>query len=62
MYHGCSKEQIAWGSNDNPSTVLTMGNVYTIKRTEVHTWHTKIELEEFPGMLFNSVCFRELDG
>ena len=56
-YTGCSKEQISWGSNDDPSTVLTMGDIYTIRKVEVHKWHTKIELREFPGKMFNSTCF-----
>lgn len=38
---------------------LVMGVVYTVEKTEVHTWHTKVYLKEFPGLYFNSVCFED---
>lgn len=56
-YIGCIKEQVNWGGNDDPRDLLTVGSLYTVKKTEIHTWHTKIELEEFPGKFFNSTCF-----
>ena len=52
---GCSKEQIQWGSNDNPH-MLSVGDVYTIETVIVHSQHTKISLEGVIGR-FNSVCF-----
>lgn len=57
VYAGASDSQVNWGSNDDPRGVLTVGKAYTVLSTEVHSWHTKIELEEFPGLYFNSVCF-----
>jgi hypothetical protein len=53
---GCSPEQIAWGSNDDPNKVLTQGYVYGVERVEVHTQHTKIKIVGHPGM-YNSACF-----
>lgn len=52
---GCSKEQIAWGSNDSPH-MLVVGEKYTIEMVEVHSQHTKISLKGVIGK-FNSVCF-----
>lgn len=59
-YTGCTDEQVRWGGNDDPRGVLKEGEVYTLKDKEVHSWHTKITLEEVPGR-FNSVCFEEVD-
>lgn len=53
---GCSKEQIQWGNNDDPSGILVVGKTYTISKIEVHSQHTKISLEGIVGR-FNSVCF-----
>jgi len=57
-YIGCTMDQVRWGGNDDPRDILTVGSIYTVKRREVHTQHTKIELEEFPHISFNSVCFK----
>jgi hypothetical protein len=56
---GASDDQVKWGSNDDPRDVLKINEIYTIKEVEVHSWHTKIYLEEAPGK-FNSVHFREM--
>ena len=53
---GCSKEQIQWGSNDNPNDVLFVGDRYYVEHMYVHSQHTKIELRGVKGK-FNSVCF-----
>ena len=53
---GCSKEQIQWGSNDNPNDVLFVGDRYYVEHVYVHSQHTKIELRGVKGK-FNSVCF-----
>ena len=58
-YIGCDSSQVKWGDNDDPRTILEEGSVYAVKSEEVHAWHTKIELEAFPGKKFNSVCFEE---
>jgi hypothetical protein len=54
-YIGCSREQVAWGNNDNPH-MLTLDEVYTVESVDVHSQHTKISLEGISGR-FNSVCF-----
>lgn len=36
---------------------LTLGGIYTVKRTDVHSSHTYVYLEEVPGQHFNSVMF-----
>jgi hypothetical protein len=55
-YLGCSPDQIAWGSNDDPTDVLQQGYVYGIEKVEVHSSHTKLKLVAKQGW-FNSVCF-----
>lgn len=41
--------------------LLTVGTEYTLVDTEVHGWHTRVTLEEFPDTQFNSVLFEEID-
>ena len=36
---------------------LTVGETYTVERTEIHDWCTYVFLEEVPGVAFNSVIF-----
>lgn len=40
---------------------LKQGETYTVDRTEIHSWHTKVYLQEIPGVPFNSVHFTQLD-
>ena len=56
-YLGATLDQACWGGNDDPRYYLTIGTIYTVKRTETHSWHTKIELEEWPGQVFNDASF-----
>ncbi|MBP2635530.1 MAG: hypothetical protein H6Q72_1437 [Firmicutes bacterium] len=56
-YIGASDEQVRWGNNDDPRGLLNEGELYTVEREEVHSYHTKYHLKEFPGKRFNSVCF-----
>lgn len=49
-------------SCDTNSPLLKAGATYTIANIDVHGWHTEVELKEFPGVVFNSVCFAEKDG
>jgi hypothetical protein len=56
-YTGCSEEQIKWGSNDDPTLCLTVGEEYLIEKVDVHSQHTKIKLYNKIGW-FNSVCFK----
>jgi hypothetical protein len=55
-YIGCSKEQIKWGNNDDPTLSLVVGQEYLIEKVDVHSQHTKIKLYAKIGW-FNSVCF-----
>ena len=56
-YIGCSKEQIRWGNNNDPTLSLVVGKDYTIEKVDVHSQHTKIKLYNKVGW-FNSVCFK----
>ena len=56
VFLGCSKEQIYWGSNDDPNPILTINDVYEVSDVDIHSYHTKISLTDIPGR-FNSVCF-----
>ncbi len=38
-------------------SILEVGALYTLRRSDVHSSHTTIELKEFPGKKFNSVMF-----
>ena len=58
-YTGSIEEQVRWGNNDNPEGVLIEGDVYYVKKVEVHTWHTKLHLREIYGK-YNSVCFEKV--
>lgn len=59
QFLGCSKEQIAWGNNDNPY-MLIIGRAYEVIDVDVHSQHTKIQLKGIIGK-FNSVCFKVID-
>ena len=56
-YIGCSEEQIRWGNNDDPRSLLIIGKEYIIEKIFVHSQHTKVKLYHKMG-LFNSVCFK----
>ena len=36
---------------------LTVGEMYTVQITEVHSSHSHVILKEFPGIKFNTVMF-----
>ena len=57
IYRGATNEQVNWGSNDDPRPLLRVGSRYILKNVDEHSWHTKYELVEFPGLHFNSVSF-----
>jgi hypothetical protein len=59
VFNGCSKDQINWGSNDDPNPILKIGETYTIINVDVHSQHTKIMVKGYVGK-FNSVCFEKL--
>ncbi|MDR1902369.1 MAG: hypothetical protein LBQ88_08840 [Treponema sp.] len=56
-FERASEEQIRWGGNDDPEKFLTVGEEYTVKDVEIHSYHTKVFLEGIEGK-FNSVSFR----
>lgn len=39
---------------------LTIGDIYTVDHTEVHSFSTKVFLVEVPGISFNSVLFSDV--
>lgn len=58
IYNGkWCKDSQQWGSHDNPYGILHTGQEYTIEKTEVHSWRTKVILKEFPDKKFNSIWF-----
>jgi hypothetical protein len=60
-YIGVSDEQVQWGRNDDPrDSFLEIGKTYELLDKEVHSWHTKFILKEFPDKKFNSVSFEEI--
>ena len=56
---GCSKEQIAWGNNTDPTGILIVGDKYYVEKVEVNSYHTKLTLRGIYGR-FNSVCFEKI--
>lgn len=47
-----------WGFSGT-GHMLTVGDYYTLTKLDVHGWHTRVRLSEFPGVWFNSVLFEE---
>ena len=60
-YDGASGDQVAWGGNDDPRSILRIGGIYSVKQVETHGWHTKIELIGHPGKWFNDSSFTYLN-
>lgn len=58
-YIGCDDEQIRWGGNDDPRSILEEGCVYTISDVDIHNFHTKVSFTGIDGK-FNSVCFESI--
>jgi len=58
---GCSKEQITWGNNTDPTGILIVGDKYYVEHVEVHSYHTKLTLRGVSGK-FNAVCFEKYDN
>lgn len=56
-----SEAQVNFGSCSDPiKNLLKIGNYYRILDIEVHSWHTKFELENYPDRKFNSVHFTKV--
>lgn len=54
---GATEEQIRWGRNDDPNKVLIVGKTYEVIDKEVHSWHTKIRVSDYPDLQFNDASF-----
>ena len=54
-----SDAQVSWGGHTRPD-MLTVGQEYTIDHCEVRSSHTKVFLEGYEGMSFNSVWFEDV--
>ena len=55
---GESDSQVKWGGNDDPRNCLKEGEIYTVDHTEIHSWHTKVYLQEVGGR-FPSAAFED---
>jgi len=58
-YTGSTDAQAQWGGNDDPRGLLVEGETYTLAGRDIHSFHTKYALQEFPGRWFNSVSFKD---
>lgn len=58
-YIGATDAQVAWGSCSDPRGVLRLGEIYLVEDKKIHSWHTKLKLENYEGW-FNSVCFEDI--
>jgi hypothetical protein len=56
-----SQTVVNWGGNDDPKGLLVEGQYYEVEKVDVHSWHTKVILKDFPNKRFNSVSFEEED-
>jgi hypothetical protein len=54
------REPLSWGVDNNNAKYLTLNQSYTIERTDVHSWHTKVYLQEIPNIPFSSIWFDEV--
>ena len=52
--------QIKWGNHTDPRDLLDPTGIYIVDCTEIHSWHTKLFLQEFPGKSFNCAWFEEV--
>jgi hypothetical protein len=62
-YLGATIEQMRWGNDGEDLDryeLLEIGETYEILNKEVHSWHTKLTLTQYPEFKFNSVCFEEI--
>ena len=56
-----SNKLYRWDIDPKNADVLTPGNVYTVDRMEIHSWHTEVYLIEHPKVEFNSVWFDDME-
>ena len=60
IFTGCTEDQKQFGNHDGDISKLEVGKQYNIVNEEIHSWHTKVFIENMNGS-FNSVCFEILD-
>lgn len=56
---GCTREQVNWGNNTDPTDLLMVNGVYYVEQLIIKSSHTKLILRGVEGK-FNSVCFESL--
>ena len=56
-FTNCIDEQVKWGGNSDPRGVLKQEGLYAVTNVDVHKYHTKLRLEGYPNLEFNSVHF-----
>lgn len=52
------ESSIRFGSNTDPSGILEDGHEYIVQTVELHSWNTKLWLDDIEGR-FNSVWFHK---
>jgi hypothetical protein len=52
------KDPMSWGVNPDNAKHLLLNETYTVERTDVHSWHTRVYLQEVPDIPFSSVWFK----
>lgn len=57
----CNENNNFFGCDKN-SPLLEVGKTYTVVNIDIHSWHSEVELKEFPNIMFNSICFDEKGG
>ncbi|MDD4066393.1 MAG: hypothetical protein PHH22_00225 [Clostridia bacterium] len=55
-----NNQDINWSLNGNASQHLKVGEIYHALGIEVHGFHTRVSLLEFPKLQFNSINFSEI--
>ena len=50
-----------WAVDPKNADCLITGNVYTVDRMEIHSWHTKVYLKEHPNIELDSSWFDDME-
>lgn len=69
IFNSKPREVVCISNKDNKyitcdvnSPLLEVGKTYNVISVSVYSWHTEVELYEFPNLVFNSTCFEEKRG
>ncbi len=57
VYVGTEGVHLTEEQKNSAEKNLKKGYFYTIETTEVLAWETRVHLQEFPGIYFNSLVF-----